>query len=204
MSHAETDRSFSLDTDARILVVDVETGGFDPNNESILSIGAVEWSRDRLGNSIELHVTEQEIVMSRKSAQFNAALLQTVLTKGIAPVDAAQRFEDFLGTTFGSQRKQIVACGHNVWFDVSFLKRLYRLAGADYGKSFHHRTLDIQSIALWLVMTNRLSLPDTSSDSLLKHFNAEPPPDQRHTALADAIAEAKVLSALFSLSRDSV
>jgi DNA polymerase III epsilon subunit-like protein len=91
MSHSEAGRAFPVDLDAPILVVDVETGGFDPNNESILSIGAVEWTRDGLGKSLELYVTEQEIVMSMDSAKFNAALLETVLTNGVAPSQAAQR-----------------------------------------------------------------------------------------------------------------
>ena len=88
--------------------------------------------------------------------------------------------------------------GHNIAFDIAFLQRLYRLAGATYAADFSHRTVDTHSL-LWALMSAG-KLPDVrSSDAAFAHFDIAPPPALRHTALGDAVATRELVERLLDL-----
>lgn len=183
----------------RLLVIDTETGGFDPLMWSILSIGAVVWEDGNLLGEAEVLVAEQPVEVEAGAMKVNRIDLKEHVAIGLAPKRAVATFENFILEYF--PQGKVPLAGHNVGFDIGFLQRLYRLAGVDFETRFSHRSIDTSSIMNFLRLAGKLPIPNSSLDSGLRYFRIEVKGHERHSALADARATAKVLTALIELVR---
>jgi len=185
---------------ARFLVVDTETGGLDPAAHSLLTLAAVVWADGAVGDSLALAIREPNIVAEPRSLEINRVDVEKLKADGLAPAEAVKRLDGFIAAHFGSGEKPVLA-GHNIGFDVGFLKRLYRLAQRDYETAFSHRTVDTAGILRFLSLVGRLDLASGSSTEAFDHFGIAPPEPLRHTALGDALATAALLTKLVEVAR---
>lgn len=163
-----------------IVVIDTEAGGLDPLVHSLLSVGLVTAEGDR---STEFFVREPEIAVSAGGMAVNRIDLRRVEAEGLSPAAAVDALEAFLAPF-----ERPMLCGHNIAFDLAYLRRLYRVAGREMPKSLTHRTVDTHSLMWALRVQNRLPAHVTGSDAAFAHFEITPPPALRHTALGDALA----------------
>jgi len=187
---------------SKLLVIDTETGGLDPLRDSILSIGAVVWDDGRLGDSFEVYVLEPTLQIDNKAMEVNRISLPWLYQHGLTPVDAVNQFVDFIGRNFKryqDTRDKIPIVGHNVNFDVGFLKRLFSLAGQDYDEVFSHRVLDTAGILRFLNLARKISIPGAGSTAAFDYFHIDINSSERHTALADARATGQLLTKLVAL-----
>jgi DNA polymerase-3 subunit epsilon len=190
---------------SKLLVIDTETGGLDPLLYSLLSIGAVVWTDGRPGAAIEVLVAEPEPVVVASAMAINRIDLVAHAQKGLAPADALSVFSAFVVEQFGPELaagEKVILAGHNVAFDVSFLKRLFRLAEVDFGSIFSHRVLDTASVLRFLSLAGMLPESAIASTEAFKYMKIAIPQADRHTALGDAIATAELLSRLVELTRN--
>lgn len=127
--------------------------------------------------------------------------LAALSREGDSPITAVNRITDFL---LRNNFYRIVSlAGHNVPFDVGFLKRLYRLAGENYEKKFSHRVLDTQTLALALDAVHRLNgLRSTGLTALCQRFGIFLRDSAKHDASEDAIATGKLLTKLLDMIKD--
>ncbi|WP_271068679.1 3'-5' exonuclease [Caulobacter sp. NIBR1757] len=187
----------------RLLVVDTETGGLDASSASILSIAGVLWESGRTGERFLINVAEPEICADDRSLEINKIDIEKHILSAVEPAEAVKLIDTFIQDNFdGSDQKDgIVLAGHNVNFDVSFLKRLYRLAGQSFDERFSHRVLDTASVIRFLSLSGQLPLWDSNSTSAFEYFGISPPGRDRHTALGDAVATASLLTNLVRIAR---
>lgn len=175
-----------------ILVIDTETGGLDPHHHSILSIGLASWCGE---HSLEVFVLEEDLHTNPRSMEINRIDLDWLRTHGVSVTEACDQIDDFLSRL---PHSSITLAGHNISFDLAFIRRLYRLAGRELSKKVSHRSLDTHSL-LWLhAQQGHLPANVCTSDGAFAHFNVEPPPELRHTALGDAIATRLLLRKLLA------
>ena len=188
---------------ASLLFIDTETGGLDSSRHSILSLGAVVWKDGDVVDSFEAFISEPEVVVDKRAMEINQIDITWLKNHGLPPIDVLETFHKFLEKNFEEVRRggKIFIAGHNVDFDVGFLKRLYRLTGFDFGKLFSHRVLDTASVIKFLSLAGRLSLPEASSSAAFKHFDIKFDKGLRHTALGDAMATAYLMNKLLTLIR---
>jgi len=186
------------------LVIDSETGGLDPGQHSLLSVAGVIWEPGKkIEELFNFYVREDPLCVIPEAIEVNNINLNKVLKEGLSPGIACQeiyvKIRNYLGNSL-INKIQLPIAGHNVGFDISFLKRLYRLSGIEYSYSdiFNHRSLDTASILRFLQLTNKAPTDKCSSDVLFKFCNVEVPLKQRHTAIGDALATAKSLEYLVS------
>jgi DNA polymerase-3 subunit epsilon len=185
---------------ARLLVIDTETGGIDPLKCSLLSIGAVVWEDGQILDQLEIYVREREIVADSEAMAINCIDLDWLKGSGQTPSDAVASLRSLLNRHFGGgSPRKVTLGGHNIGFDVGFLKRLYRLAAEDYAADFSHRVLDTSSMVGLLILAGRLPIEVASSNNSFRHFGIEVAKGQRHKALADAVATATLLNRLIGL-----
>lgn len=183
-----------------ILVVDTETGGLDPQVNSILTIGLV-MRKDgaEMGRKL-IKVAEDDIVAEERALQVNGIDIDALRRDGISPAAAVVEIEEFIRAN-GSYPAGVVVAGHNIPFDVGFLQRLYRLAGVKY--PFRYRVLDTVSLAYAMQLAGRLpNLKSVSLDALAARFGITIRTGTTHDALEDAVATSAVLSALVRLLVD--
>lgn len=191
---------FDLDN---IVVIDTETGGTDPAVHSLLSIALVMVRpppaiAEAGGDRLSFYVEEPVLSVTPKAMSINQIDLRVWPPKKAQPPrDVCWSIGIFLGMRYSSERP-VILCGHNVAFDVGFLKRLYRLAGIDYPSTFSFRTIDTHTL-MWALGTAGKMPMCSSLDEGLAHFNIEVPEGARHTALGDALATKSLLRELLAL-----
>jgi len=180
----------------KLLIIDTETGGLDPAVQSILSIAAVVWNDGGIEDHYYTLVAEPEIVAEEGALKVNKLTVAQVQDEGVSPLAAFHGLQSMLQKH--DMRTDVRLVGHNVAFDVGFLKRLLRLAGqeAAYRKMFSYRSLCTQTGALLLEQAGRIDLPGGSAslDALVKLWAIKLDRTDGHNALADAFATAGVLN----------
>ncbi|MCP1726243.1 ribonuclease T [Natronospira proteinivora] len=118
------------------VVVDVETGGFNPATDALLEIAAVlirmdEDGRLHRGETFRYHVAPFE------GANIEQAALDVTGIDPDHPLRPAMKENDALGRLFKPIRAEIketgctraILVGHNSWFDLQFLNAAVERAG---------------------------------------------------------------------------
>src|SRR6267142_2412170 len=122
------------------------------------------------------------------------------LALGIVPVSptlALERASEYLRSLSTSGLATPV--GHNVGFDVAFLRKLAFLAGKEEVAELSHRAIDTHTILYMLYLKGLLPREALSSDGAFRHFDVKPTNGDRHTALGDALATRELLLKALSL-----
>ena len=90
---------------------------------------------------------------------------------------------DYLRRMFSA--KEMFLVGHNVGFDLSFLKQI---SGGRPFPRLSHRTVDTHTMLRVLGWLGRIPESACSSSGAFEHFGISPPSGKRHTSLGDATA----------------
>ena len=180
----------------RLVVIDVETGGLDDREHSILSLGATIWMDGEIGSKFHTYIHEENMVTTPEAMRVNG-ITQDEIATGVSPSFAVSMFEQWLRANGVSGRATLG--GHNIaGFDMGFMKRLYRLAGKKMPFDYH--VLDTMSLSLALRFAGRLDVKNVKLDTLCQHFGIQIREEGgRHNSMEDAIATAKLLTELFAL-----
>ena len=173
-----------------ILVIDTETGGLDPHTHSILSIGLASWCGT---DTREIFVLEPDLQTNPRYMEINSIDLDWIREHGVSTERACEQIDDFIAQL---THRPLTLAGHNISFDLAFLRRLYRLAGRAQPSAFSHRSLDTHSLLWLLAQQGHLPPQVCSSDGGFSYFDVTPPDELRHTALGDAIATRLMLRKL--------
>jgi DNA polymerase III subunit epsilon len=186
----------------KLLVIDTETGGTDPESHSILSLAGVVWADGQLVDELELLIVEQIMCINPHALEINNIDVEEHRHQGIPPNEAVDALNEFIRSNFNDELdlgKKVILAGHNVQFDIGFLKRLFRLAHANFDDLFSYRVLDTASIIRFLNLAGVIHLAGAGSEEAFEYFRIPVPAGQRHTALGDAKATALLLNKLVSV-----
>jgi len=191
----------------RILFIDTETGGLDPAKFSILTLGLALWKDGVVEDSVEIRIAEPEIASEPEAMAVNGIDLEALGRDGLSPFVAVNHINTFL-LKHDMYDKKITLGGHNVAFDVAFLRRLYRLADQDtlFRRSFSHRTICTQSIAGFLILMHLVPFKSADGDTVFKYYGCEPKRvNGKHEARGDAVASANALTGMMrDVKRESL
>jgi len=187
----------------KLVVLDCETTGLEPDTHGLLSVGLVVWSSGVLIDELEVSVHEPNMVYDPEAMEVNRIDICAHQQGGRSPVRAAESIITFLRKHYRCGERAVIA-GHNVWFDVAFLKRMFDKTDVSYSEVFARRIVDTASIMMYLYMADRIDSPISKLDDGLRHFGVDLPPDQRHAALADSRATAMLLTKLVDVVKPSI
>jgi DNA polymerase-3 subunit epsilon len=180
----------------KILFVDTETGGINPDKDSLLSIGLVLWEDGSIKDSKEIFIKHEEYFIVDRAKRINRIEIDFLNKYGINELDAISEVMDFCKKHFKNNDKVTLA-GHNITFDVGFLKKLFYRNKVKFGMLFSHRYIDTATILKYLYIAGKINVNISSSDAAFKHFNIKV--DKRHSALNDAIATAELFTNLLDV-----
>ncbi len=170
----------------QILVIDTEAGGLNVFKNSILSLAFVSFDGS---HQAEFYVLEDQLNTEPQAMAVNGIDLDWLKSNGLSPKATCLAIDQYISELIektGEQKFTLV--GHNIAFDIAYLKRLYEIANHPYPKAFSHRSVDTHSL-LWALSILAKKEPYVcTSDGAFRHYQIEPPPALRHTALGDAVA----------------
>jgi DNA polymerase III epsilon subunit-like protein len=107
----------------------------------------------------------------------------------LASAPTPQEVVSQLSQLLSSVEGPVVLSGWNVWFDVSFLREMYRRVGQAW--PFGHRMIDVQSIAAFFSGL----CPASQSETIQLLLNE----NQSHRALGDARHTARLLRHFYAM-----
>lgn len=179
----------------RILFIDTETGGIEPTENSLFSIGMVVWEN---GNTIfekEIYIRDIIYKTTAQALIINNIDISQIEKNGLDKQDVIKELKKIKEEYFNNF--SMTVAGHNVAFDVSFLKQMYKESGFNFLEDFSHRTIDTSSILQYLFFARKLEENISSSDRAFEYFNIEV--EKRHTALDDCRATVRLFNELILL-----
>ncbi len=186
----------------RLLFLDTETGGIDPRKHSLLSIGIVIWdSAEGIIYSDEYYVRSESYVVTAEAARINHFDKAEQERKAIRPEQIVEQFLQIKKLYF-SDYTAIPLAGHNISFDVQFLKQMFLSCNRSYDKLFHHRSVDTYTIIKFLSDCQLIPSSVNSSASAFSHFKISV--TGRHTALGDALATMQLYTKLIELVQNNI
>jgi DNA polymerase III, alpha subunit (gram-positive type) len=192
----------------RLCILDTETGGEDPNDYSILSIACVVWEAGQELDSREWFICEQpEPIVKQSALDVNHIDYNWIVENGLPPVKVFADFEAFLTKWFGGIHfnNSIRLLGHNLPFDIRFLKRflhhaeVYKRGYSWFDQRFQRNHIDTLTHVLNTIEAFKLPYPSSELPNLklgtcLKYFGVEE--ENTHEALADAKATGQLYTKL--------
>ncbi len=181
----------------RLLFIDTETGGLDPNRHSLLSLAIVVWEDMKIIDSQELLINDGILFVTEEALSINRIDIEKHKRTAISPSLAIEKVLLFINRHFPQQGK-ITLAGHNVQFDVSFLRLLFSKNNEDFSNFFSHRIIDTSSILYYLYLAGHIKQKAISSDEAFDYFGIKV--EGRHTAIGDATATAKLFTKLLYLT----
>lgn len=171
-----------------VVALDVETGGLDPLQHSILEVALASQ-----GAELRLLISEPYPVAEEEALAINGLSLEVCESEGMAPSDAVDEIERFMGRI---ERPMLV--GHNIAFDLAFMRRLYRMAHRAVPKCFA-RTLDTHTLLWALAWAGKIQPQACTSSGAFETFRVEMS-GPRHTALVDARATLELLGKILEVA----
>jgi DNA polymerase-3 subunit epsilon len=178
----------------RLLVLDTETGGLDPSTDALLSVGLADWEDGVVLRKTEILIDPEGLNCDPKALAVNGIDLEIHAAYAVSRAEAGVQIRAFcrpMGRPW--------IAGHNVQFDIGFIRRLF-----DPGTLrmvFSHRVLDTMQVLAYLGHTGKIPDGIGKLDQAIAHFGIEVPAGQRHTALADALATADLYTKLLAVGR---
>lgn len=176
-----------------LVVIDLETSGVNPNKHSVLEIGVCPL--DKNIKPFHVYVRSHNIIWSDFARKNFSNFSSEWEDKSVSPKEAVTMLGDYFAKFFGGQK--VTAIGHNIGFDMSFLKKIAYEAGLDEIPFLSHRALDTHTLLYLLYKMGRIPEAALSSDGAFSFFEINVAKGKRHTAIGDAEATKKMVIKIF-------
>jgi len=166
----------------KVLCIDTETGGLDPEKHSILSIAAIVGDLDT-GEKFETFYTlvkSPTYNVTPKAMEVNKLNLDECKKDGLEPSEIAIKLMD-MWTGHGCS----IIAGHNVTFDKRMLaSQIFNCSLSEFESNFTYRILDSITISMLFAGTEAKS--GNSLKQLCEAWNIKSNNPNYHNALYDA------------------
>jgi DNA polymerase III epsilon subunit family exonuclease len=171
-----------------ILIIDVETTGIDPISDTLVQLAALILDKKTLDICHEFSMFIRPETTISENAKATHGLDEKTLRHAEDSCTVLQKFQNFAPPT-------VLLAGHNVSFDVNFLKNAYARCNLSFPFDYH--TIDIWSIAFFILGASGVKLETYSLSVLAKYFGISR--REKHDALEDVCVSARILKYLFEL-----
>lgn len=181
----------------RFVFIDTETGGTIPEKHSLLSIGCVIWDKSiGIIDKKEFFIAHNRFIITKKAQEINKFNRKEQLQKAEKPQEVIESILEFLYEYF-DKKVAIPIIGHNIQFDINFLKVFFRKNNRSFNQYFSHRSIDTYSVFKTLVLAGVIETNIDSSSEAFKYFGIKV--DNRHSAIGDCIATVQLFEKLIQL-----
>ena len=173
------------------VVVDVETGGFDPETNAILEIAITLIEQEDgnfiVGETFRHHIKPfKDLIVEDESLEFTKIKLDHPLRNAVSEIDALQDLFKIINKTRNKYEcSRAILVGHNAHFDHSFLTASYKRNNIK--KTPFHKFSLIDTVSLGVLATGQTVLARICDELDIDYDNEE-----AHSAAYDTIVTAKV------------
>ena len=170
----------------RLVVLDLETSGFDMKRDQLLSIGALVIEQGAIDLGQQFECTLQRLDHKVGPSVLIHGIAPSQIANGVEPAEALLDFMEFVGDS--------PLLAFHAQFDQRMLSRALKQS---LGYSLRHRFFDIAELAP--LLCPQAQIPRGGLDDWTQYFGLQV--QQRHHASADALVTAELALILFSKAR---
>lgn len=179
------------------IFIDTETGGIDPNKHSLLSIGLCAWNiKDGIIGEKEIFVKNDNYIVTKHARAMNKFNEESHSKVALDQKTAIQELIKFC-REYVPEQYAIPIIGHNIQFDVSFLKVLFNQNHRSFNQYFSHRYIDTYSVFKTLVIAGIIEDKLDSSSDAFSYFGIKV--HGRHSAIGDCVATVELYEKIIKL-----
>lgn len=171
----------------KVIVLDTETGGLDPQKHSLLQVAMMACENGKVVDKIKINIVHDTYHVTARAMEVNKIYLAT--HQGLTPEKAAVEIMNFVRKHFPSPAQTV---GHNVSFDIGFMKVLFASQGINCDDFFSYRLLDTSSFARILAFSGVIEKAG-SLGQVAEQFNIPFDESALHDALVDCDVTYKLL-----------
>ena len=175
-----------------LLIIDVETSGVNPFRHQILSVAIAP-----LYGAAEpkvVYIKHDHIEWTQFAKEIFSKYASDWEALGTTPQLACVAIEQYVREV--SPESSAIPVGHNIGFDLAFLRQLAFLGGRDQLAGLSHRAIDSHTLLYVLYAAGQIPSSALTSDGAFHHFGISIPEIDRHTALGDVIATRELVRKL--------
>lgn len=188
-----------------LIFTDVETGGLNPKQHSLLTVAFVIVQNNEVVNKKEWKVKHPTYHVTTNALEVNGIHLVEHDKEAIDREQVGSEMIEFL-SQYCSEEKKGILVGQNTVFDKNFIEAfllgLIDLSNwAEYKKIISHRYIDLISITAFLNMAGVIETEGLKLDNVIKALNLEV--KARHTAMDDAEVTWQGMSHMLQLVKQS-
>jgi DNA polymerase III subunit epsilon len=176
--------------DNNLVVLDIETSGTNPFRHEALSVALVPLVA--VGPPFQIHLAHQKIEWNEFALSNFRKFEYDWKTSAVPPDVACASIEQYLRRTFAGRTATLI--GHNVGFDIAFLRKIAFQGGRDEIAGISHRAIDTHTLLYLLSLEGKIPASALSSEGAFRHFHIAVSDEERHTALGDAIATRELVA----------
>ena len=158
------------------VIIDTETGGLSPKNNSLLSIALVCIKDGEFAGQVEYLIKHKIYNVTPYALKVNKIdLVEHVKSKII----------EMLKRIYGNDKPTVI--GHNVAFDLGFIHEQL-MPKVEWEQYCSYRNVDTAGIARYLIDCGIINSKKADLSSLMQYFNlGSEDSEGRHTAIYDAV-----------------
>lgn len=184
-------------SDKRFVFIDTETGGIVPGKHSLLSMGVIIWEAGQgILDQKEYFIKSEKYVFTKEAQRINKFDEIEHNKEAESPGIIIKEFLSFLRQYF-PEDIYIPLAGHNVQFDINFLKTFFSENNRSFNQYFSHRVIDTYSVYKTLILAGLIDENINSSHDAFNYFGIQV--KQRHDALSDCIATVELYEKMILL-----
>lgn len=177
----------------KIMFIDTETGGLNPQKHSLLSLGIVVWEDKKILFQTEFFVKKEKYVVTSDALKINNIELSDLSIKGMSCEKIKDEVINIISKFFPEEK--VILAGQNVSFDIAFFKQIF--SDELFFKYFSYRSIDTASLFQYLYLNGKLSKSIKSLDEAIAYFKVDI--ENRHTALSDSLVTAELFNKILEL-----
>ncbi|MBI2148433.1 3'-5' exonuclease [Candidatus Woesearchaeota archaeon] len=177
-----------------MIIVDVETTGFDPNKHSIVSIGAIDLENPNNQFYIENQIWDGAEIFEEDPLLPGPGYVSSLSVNGFTKEQIKDKNKPTLKEAIGLFLKWTESCnikllaGHNPYFDMDFLRSSALIHGMAWKLSY--RTIDLHTV-VYLSHKKRGLNPQKLGSTECFNYVGLPEEPKPHNALKGAKMEAE-------------
>jgi len=181
-----------------ILFLDIETVGLDPSINSIIEISGKFYSNGAIQSEFHSKGFSPNTKVNLGALVVNKQKIKTLLLAG-KDKQEQQMLCEFVDYALDLPRDTVI-CGHNVNFDINFIKTRFDINSIDgFNNLFSYKVLDTATIGLFLQSVGIIKTDKVSLSRLAEVLKIPFNKDDLHGAKFDTELTAKVFYAMSSL-----
>lgn len=181
-----------------ILVFDTETGGFDPQTNSLLTaaFAAVNPKTWEIIDFVDIKIKHDVYNVTGGALRVNKIDIakHNADKKSLAPADAVQTIIEFLKKNFSKLPAK--PAGQNTPFDIGYVTKLFEDVGAVYGDFIHYSYLDTMPVLRLLNLLGDIPDSACSLQGAKRYFGIKQKRSSAHDALGDVEATVELFKEL--------